>query len=264
MIRTLTISVLLALLSIGSFAQEECFPKRNDAQAQLVYDESDLLSQEYESSLNNTLVNFARNTSNQIVVVIVDDLCDAVPNVYATELGHKWGVGQEKFDNGVVMLIKPSGGSGERHTYIAVGYGLEGVITDAMANEIVQNQLLPNFRAGNFEAGITTGVNTLMGLAVGEINQVVAVQGQQSAKRGLKGLLKFLPIVLIFILFYGRRVRGYQRENNVTFWAAMMLMSSASRSGGGSYGRFSGGASGGGFGGFGGGGFGGGGAGGSW
>ena len=103
-----------------------------------------------------------------------------------------------------------------------------------------------------------------MGLAVGEINQVVAVQGQQPAKRGLKGLLRFLPIVLIFILFYGRRVRGYQRENNVSFWAAMMLMSSASRSGGGSYGRFSGGTGGGGFGGFGGGGFGGGGAGGSW
>jgi uncharacterized protein len=269
LIRTITLSILLALFSFGSFAQEKCFPKRNDSGAQLVYDESDLLDEGFENTLNAHLVNYAKNTSNQIVVVIVDDLCDAVPNVYATELGHKWGVGQGKFDNGVVMLIKPSGGSGERHAYIAVGYGLEGVITDAMANDIVQNQLLPNFKAGNFEAGITTAVNTLTGLAAGEISEVVAVQGQQSSKRGLKGLLKFLPFILIFVLFYGRRARGYQKENNVSFWMALWLLSSATRSSGGTYGRFSGGGGfggggGGGFGGFGGGGFGGGGAGGSW
>jgi len=262
LIKNIAILLLLTFLGFSLIAQSDCFPARNDAGAQLVYDKTDLLSREYEKNLNSQLVSFARNTSNQIVVIIVDDLCGKVPNEYATELGHSWGVGQGKFDNGVVLLIKPTGGAGERHTYIAVGYGLEGVITDASAHSIVQNQLLPNFRNGQFEAGITLAITTLMGLAEGEINQVVAVDNGTSEKSLLGLLLKVVPFLLIFIFFFFKRVRSYQKDNSVSFWAACWLMSSATSSSSGSYGHFSGGS--GGFGGFGGGGFGGGGAGGSW
>ena len=262
MIKRLAILPILALLSLCSFAQSDCFPTRNDSGSQLVYDQTDLLSQDYEGNLNSQLVSFAQKTSNQIVVVIVDDLCGKVPNEYATELGHSWGVGQGNFDNGVVLLIKPTGGAGERHTHIAVGYGLEGVITDASAYRIVQNQLLPNFRNGQFEAGITLAIATLMGLAEGEINQVIAVDNGASEKGLLKLLIKVVPFLLIFFFFFFKRVRSYQKDNSVSFWAAFWLMSSATSSSRGSYGHFSSGS--GGFGGFGGGGFGGGGAGGSW
>lgn len=256
---------LLAITAFTIQAQEDCFPKRLDNKNILVYDVSDVLSSGEEQQLNNKLASYAAQTSNQIVVVIVDDICGDAPWNYATELGQAWGVGQGNFDNGIVVLVKPSGGQGQRKTHIAVGYGLEGAIPDITASQIVDRELIPNFANGSFYKGLNDGTTVLMSLAQGEYNSDAYAQKSQKKPFG-KGVLMWVIIMVFFGISRLVRAKRYSNLNDIGFWAAFWMLSSTGRSHGGSWGAFSGGGGGGGggFGGFGGGGFGGGGAGGSW
>lgn len=222
----------------------------------------DFLSEAEASALEKKLVDFERSTSNQIVVVIVDDLAGYEPWDYAAKLGDKWKVGQAKEDNGVVVLIKPTGGKGERKTFIGPGRGLEGAIPDYTCNEIVENELLPNFKNGAYSKGLNAAIDVIMSLAKGEYNS-----DQYTEKN--KGNGGVVVVVLIFILVVVLIVFGKKGGGGSGFTVGNQ--GHRSYGGGwlggiGGFGGFGGGGSsgGGGFGGFGGGSFGGGGSGGSW
>ncbi len=216
----------------------------------------DFFSASEQAALEQKLVNFEIETSNQILVVIVDDLGGYDANAYATEIGHKWGVGQGKFDNGVVVLVKPTGGDGQRDAYIAVGYGLEGAITDITATEIVDNEMIPAFKNGNMYAGVDAAVTKVMQFAKGEIT---APEYSKSHKGGGINWSWLFPLIIIIIIFMFK-MRGGGGGGTIGrggFYGGGF--------GGGSWGggsSFGGGGSS--FGGFGGGGFGGGGGGGKW
>ncbi len=236
----------------------------------LVNDFADILSNSQERSLENKLVSFNDTTSNQITIVIVKSLNGYTPAMFATDIGLKWKVGQKEFDNGIVVLVKPKFSSSDKgHAYIAVGYGLEPVIPDAIAKRIVENEMLPNFREGDYFQGINKATDVLMKLAAGEIS--ADMYGKSSGN----GLGALIPIILIIIVVFllskkGSSNRVISSRGSGSFWTALMIGSllSNSRSNSGSWNNFTGGSSGfgggGGFGGFGGGSFGGGGAGGSW
>lgn len=252
-------SILFLFLSVFAVAQSDGIPARpspNRLVNNLSQEFPDFLSSNEQSQLENKLANFANETSNQIVVVIVDDLGGMEPWDYATRLGQKWGAGQSKEDNGVVLLIKPTGGKGQRKVHIAVGYGLEGAIPDATANQISDNELGPGLASGNYYEAIDKSVDILMALAKGEYDS------DAYAKKNKKGFPKKLIIPLIFIILFiiFRSSRGGRGGGGMSMGTGFML---GSMFGGGGRG-FGGGGSSGGFGGFGGGGFGGGGAGGSW
>lgn len=214
------------------------------------------ITSDQQQTLETQLQNFSNSTSNQICIVIVDELGDYDANSFATEIGNKWGVGQSGFKNGVVLLIKPTGGKGHRKLYIAVGYGLEGAIPDLATKRIRENDIEPYFANGQFYEGLQAGVNSLMLAAKGEYD----VKNENSNKGGLESWVKRHPILFIIIVLI----------------IVFILMSKSKGSGGGTYygGGFMGGGFGGGgsssdsggssFGGFGGGSFGGGGSGGDW
>ena len=246
--------LLLFLIPLGINAQ---IPERPNP-PRLVNDFSNLLSQAEVNQLENKLLAFNDSTSNQIVIVIIDDLSGYDKAQFATDLGHKWGVGQKNNDNGIVVLVKPTGGKGERGAFIAVGYGLEGAIPDLASKQIVENELIPNFRNNNFYKGLDEGTNVLMKLAAGEIKAA----NYTKKKSNTPMLIGMGIFILIMIISSFSKAKSYASTNNTSLWTALFLMSSA-RNSGGSWNSFSGG-SGGGFGGFGGGGFGGGGSGGSW
>ena len=122
---------------------------------------------------------------------------------FATELGEEWQIGQKKFDNGVVILIEPSA----HQVFIATGYGLEGAIPDAICEEIVQNEILPNFRKGDYYTGLNNAVDVIMGLAKGEYSS--SDYAKKYNNQGSKGLgLLFAIMVLIFIFLFSRRGGG--------------------------------------------------------
>jgi uncharacterized protein len=250
------------LLAVQS---DDCYPKKPD---RLVVDTEDILTTDQENLLEEKLRKLNRETSNQVVIVTIDKLCAGDAAMTAYEIGERWQVGQKEFDNGLVILVKPTGGQGERRAFIATGYGLEGAIPDATAKLIVDQEMVPNFAGGNYYAGLDKAVDVISELAKGEYNSDQYAQNKKKKGSNWMAFLPFLIFIGIWILIMYKRTNSYASTNNMGFWAALMLMSASSRGGhGGSFGGFSGGSSGGGgggFGGFGGGSFGGGGAGGSW
>ena len=230
----------------------------------LVNDFANVLSEEERIQLEDSLVQFANTTSTQIVVVTVPDLEGTDPAFYAYNIGEKWGVGQKGKDNGIVVLVKPKQTNSKGEVYISTGYGMEGILPDAIVNStVVDFEMIPRFKENDYFGGISNGVKVIMNITRGEYT---ADQYQQQREQKKEG--GFIPAIIIFILVVvfmmrGRRNRFYSPGKSLPFWLAMGMLSGSHRSGGsGSFGNFSSGS--GGFGGFGGGSFGGGGAGGSW
>lgn len=257
----------LALVLTATAGVQDCLPKKPADQDHLVFQYTPFLSQDEIARLDAKLVEFARETSNQIAVVVVDDLCGNAAAVYAAELGQRWGIGRSgEVDNGVVVLIQPTGPPNMREVFIATGQGLEGAIPDAICGRIVNDILIPNFKKGTYYQGLDRATDDLMKLAKGEIN--AKSYGRDGAPWPiLVGILLFIVLVVVMSAWQAKR---YAKANNIDLWTAMWLLQQARRRHGGSWGGFTGGGGGwrggggGSFGGFGGGSFGGGGAGGRW
>lgn len=249
-------------------AEEKCLVDQKPIQ-DLVIDQADILSPNIEQRLRQILLAFEDTTSNQILVVTVNDLCGYDKAEFTYTLGQNWGVGQGGKDNGLVVMVKPHGQQGDRHAFIATGYGLEGAVPDAVAHQIVNEEMIPRFKQGDFEGGVIAAVQTLMSITAGEFTADQYAQGKHRPRSRGVGFIPVFILLIFGLVFYlnVRRVRKYAASNDMAFWAAWALLNASNRRHSGSYGHFSsgsGGFGGGGFGGFGGGGFGGGGAGGSW
>lgn len=257
------LSYCVAFVISARAGVDPCLPPRPADQSHLLFQYTDLLTAEESALLDRKLINFARETSNRIAIVIVDTLCGDSPNGYTVALGQAWGMGQKGVDNGVMIIVKPTGPPGQRQVYIATGYGLEGAIPDATAQRVVDNDIIPRFRDSDYYGGLDHATDVLMALAKGEID----AKSYGAEPFPWAPVLFVLGFVVCVFMLQRKRVKDYARLNNLDFWTAWTLLNAASRSHGGSWGGFSGGggsSGGGGFGGFGGGSFGGGGAGGSW
>lgn len=253
--------ILLLLFTSSSGAQD--LPER-PIPPRLVVDYTGILAPSEVRALENKLVRFNDTTSNQILVVITDNLLGYTPETYASGIGEKWGVGQGDFDNGIVVLVKPKIGNNRGQAFISVGYGLEGAIPDITAGQIVDWEMIPHFKNNDYYGGLDAGTTVLMELAAGEYN---SDEYAKSNGAGWWAVLPFFIFILIFILISraSRRSRTIG-SRGMSPWTAFWLGSMIGGSGS-SWGRSSGSSWGGGgssFGGFGGGSFGGGGAGGSW
>jgi uncharacterized protein len=270
MIMKKLILILSAIvLSINLFASD--IPARPNPPT-LVTDYANILSENDKAQLERKLVDYFANTSTQIAVVTIPDLNGNQISDMAFKIGQEWGIGNAKFDNGILILIKPKTSESKGEAFIAVGYGLEGAVPDATAKQIVENEMIPSFKAGDMYSGIENATNVLIDITKGEYNY------KQYAKKVGGGFSAFPILIIIFVIFSvifrGRRGGVYSagsRGSSLPFWIGLGLLSNMGNKHSGLFndfssgsGSFGGGSSFGGFGGFGGGGFGGGGAGGSW
>ena len=132
-----------------------------------VVDKADLIAPEMEQALAERLALLERRTTDQFVIVTVPTLGGRDIADYSRDLGKSWGIGRKDEDNGVLLVVAPN----ERRVRIAVGYGLESTLTNARAQAIIDERLLPAFRAGDYEDAIVGGaeriVETLEGAATG-------------------------------------------------------------------------------------------------
>lgn len=264
-----TIIVLIGtlLISFSSFAQDD-FPPRPEP-PRLVNDLAGVLEQQVKEPLEKTLVDFARETSTQIAVVTISDLGGYDAGDYAFQLAEKWGIGQKGKDNGILILVQPKTNDLRGQAFIATGYGLEGVVPDAVANRIVDNEMIPRFKQNDYTGGVLAAVQVLANLTRGEFT----ADGYMDRTGGSSGASGALIVMIIFGVIFISAFRSQKSRHSsigrgLPFWMLLSMMGSGSRSHSGSWGNFSSGGGsfggGGGFGGFGGGSFGGGGAGGSW
>ena len=122
-----------------------------------------LLDSGSRTQLEELASKIERETGSEIAVAIVDSLQGVTEEEYSVELFERWGIGKEKEDNGLLILICTEGEVGDRPLRIEVGYGLEGVITDLEAGEIVNDIIVPNFQAGNFYKGLYDAIMVIAG-----------------------------------------------------------------------------------------------------
>jgi uncharacterized protein len=255
---------LLILLPLLSQAQDKL--PVPDAPGSWVNDYAGIFSSAEASQLDRKLNEFEYRTSTQIFVITLDDNGGYPASDLAPRIGERWGVGQQGKDNGLLILVDMQ----ERDAFISTGYGLEEFVPDAIAKRIIENEIIPNFRNGDYYAGIDAAAGVLISLLDGKFTAEEYRKQSSGGAGGSIGGIIFM-IILFSILFGGRRRSAGMGRSNLPLWIALGMLSGGRSSG--SWGNFSsgsggfGGGGGGGFGGFSGGGggsFGGGGAGGSW
>ena len=122
-----------------------------------VTDLAAILSPDQQSALTNDLVSVEARTRHQIVIATVPSLGGRDISDYARDLGNAAGIGDKEEDNGVVILLAPN----ERFVRIAVGLGLESVLTDALCQQIIDEVMIPHFRDGNMFDGLSGAISAI-------------------------------------------------------------------------------------------------------
>lgn len=236
-----------------------------DAPNSLVSDYTGTLTPEETQQLERKLLAFEDSTSTQIAVAVIKstegyDIAD-----YAVRLAQKWGVGNKKYNNGILLLVALQ----DRTVDIRTGYGVEGAIPDIIAHRIIQNEIVPAFRKQQYFSGLDNATNAIIAYTKGEYKADPRARGKEKDGGGVP-VIVIIIIVIVIISLISKNGGGGNRGGKVMtgrgssdlFW--WTLLNSLGRGGGGGGGFGGGSSGGGGFGGFGGGGFGGGGASGRW
>lgn len=135
-----------------------------------VVDEAGLLSPQAETQLAQLLRKHEQATTEQVVVVTLKSLQGYDIADYGYQLGRHWGIGQADKNNGLLFIIAPK----ERKTRIDVGYGLEGRMTDALSKQIIDFEVIPYFKKGDFEGGIVNGTQAILAVLGGSYDAKAA------------------------------------------------------------------------------------------
>ncbi len=148
------IAFLAALLCAGLAPAALTFPELTGR----VVDQAGVLSPAARERLTARLAGLEEKSGIQLVVATVSSLQDQDIEPYANELFRTWKLGEKTKNNGVLLLVAPK----ERRVRIEVGYGLEGTLTDALSRVIIANAIAPRFKAGDFDGGVTHGVDDII------------------------------------------------------------------------------------------------------
>jgi uncharacterized protein len=237
-------ALIVAFALAATFARaSEVIPP---APAHFFNDYAGVVSSGTAADLDAQLTQFERDTSNQIVVAIYPQMqSNSSIEDYTVRVAQSWGVGQKDRKNGAVLFVFTQ----DHNVYIQVGYGLEAVLPDATCHQIIENEIKPYFRAGNYDDGLRAAVTAMMQATRGEYKGSGETAGDSiSQNHALLFRLALFAVLIAFSIWSSRRrARLYGSSGSSMVW----------------FGGFGGGGGGGGFSG-GGGSFGGGGAGGSW
>ncbi|HEX7873995.1 MAG TPA: TPM domain-containing protein [Sphingobium sp.] len=213
--RHFLLSLALLCVSIltpgGAHAQD--FPKLTGH----VVDAANLLDPAQEQALDAKLAALEKDTGRQVVVATLPDLQGREIADYGYRLGRAWGIGTKGKNDGALLIVAPN----ERRVRIEVGYGLEGVLTDALSALIINNAITPRFKAGDYPGGINAGVEeigALLKLTPEEAKARAAAMEAAAAKDNNDGGMAALIVILFFIglfvvvpaLFGGRGGRRYR------------------------------------------------------
>ena len=271
--------LLTILTCLSLFWAPQAYAKIPERPAGPVYDGASIIPDDVEAGIDVKLRALSKDTGKTLVVATVPSLDGQEIEEYAVELYESWGIGDKVLDEGALILIAPN----ERRTRIEVGLGSEGILPDALAGRIIEQQMIPQFKAGNYGGGIAAAADTVTEQLKREPTEARAVAAaaerakRQTSRDGndaeFGSVLFWLFVFFFFILPIlrsfargGRKYRGKRRDDDDDddWGGPVIIWGGSSGFGGGSSGSSWSGGGGGGFGGFGGGMSGGGGASGGW
>ncbi len=148
-------------LALLLFAFCFCFALNFNEQ---INDEAHIFSQNERDELLNLVQNFEQNSTTQIAIVTLNSLENKSIEELSLEIARGYKLGQKESDNGVLLVVAPN----EKKVRIEVGYGLEGVLTDAISSQIINSVMIPEFKNGNMSEGIKRGILAIIKVASGE------------------------------------------------------------------------------------------------
>jgi uncharacterized protein len=228
-----------------------------------VNDYAGVMSQDQARGLESQLAQFEQETGHQVAVLTIPTLEGEAIEGFSIRVAESWKIGKKGFDNGVILVVAVK----DRRLRLEVGYGLEGVLPDAIAKTITSNYIVPRFRTQDYAGGIIAGIDAVLKVIKQEPLPESARRNDRERGPELNSLLMF-AVTLVVFGFMAFASRGNRRRNSI--WGPRgrgrgPIIFGPGGVGGGYYGGggFGGGSGGGGFGG-GGGSFGGGGASDSW
>ncbi len=138
-----------------SFGQETSFPKRIG----FVNDFENSLSKEEVAKLENFLINYEKQTSNEIFIVTISETANGIDfSTYALDLANNWSIGKVGKDNGLVIVISNK----LKSIRICTGIGIENIITDEICETVIQENMISNFKNQEIYKGIESGINALI------------------------------------------------------------------------------------------------------
>ncbi len=252
-----TISVLLFSAQISAqFVIPPKLGKKSEQKA--VYDGAQIFTSSQRVSLEKKLIDYADSTSTQIVIATVNDLNGDDISMVGAKWAQEWGVGQAEKDNGIFILLSKN----DREVDINTGYGIEYILTDRMAERIINRVMIPKFKENKYYQGLDQEADAIFQVLKGEYEETRNFDGVS-----MQQILIILFIFFIVMLILRRRNKGNGNNNGGRGGGSLLdviILSNMGRTGGFGSGTGSFGGGGGFSGGFGGGGFGGGGASGSW
>jgi uncharacterized protein len=198
----IALPALLAALAFAASVSAQTLP----ALTGRVVDEAQILDAPTRSALTQKLADLETRATDQLVVVTVRSLQGLTIEDFGVRLGRQWQIGQKDKNNGVLLIVAPN----DRKVRIEVGYGLEGVLPDAVATFIIQQSMLPRFRENDFAGGIMRGVDDVIGALTGDAAEWKARAGAQPSRftrimHGIASTLSWLPqdwviIIGLFVL----------------------------------------------------------------
>ena len=169
-----------------------------------VVDNAHLLSASTLDTMTRELAALERQTGDQIVVATLSTLSGYDIETYSNTLFRRWALGQKQMNNGVLLLVAPT----ERQVRIEVGYGLEGVLTDALSAVIINTLILPNFREGKFENGIVEGVAAIKDILTGSkadfddrVKAHLQIEHEKLKQQQKQEMITNVAAFIIFVIF---------------------------------------------------------------
>lgn len=214
-----------------------------------VVDAAGVIDAQTLQAITEKLAAFEKTSSDQVVVATVPSLNGTDIETYSNKLFRAWSLGQRQENNGILLVVAPN----DRKVRIEVGYGLEGVMTDAMSSIVIQGDIIPAFRDGNYAKGISDGVDGILTVLTGDGAELEA-RARRNAQTGADSGLDWVEIIFILFwvsIFFGgfgmailAPIFGQKLGPGRYKWLGMVI--DLTRNGGGSGGRGGGGFSGGG------------------
>ncbi len=166
-----------------------------------VVDQTGTLSSGDIASLTQTLKSLEARKGSQVAVLIVPTTEPETIEQYSIQVAEAWKIGRKKIDDGALLVVARN----DRHLRIEVGYGLEGSLTDATTKRIIDEDITPKFKAGDFAGGITAGVNRMIRVIDGE--QLPAPEPPHWQSPGSFSIDPFNPFLILPVLLFGGLMR---------------------------------------------------------